>query len=248
MTIAFNDPEIIELQIQLLKKYLKDDFDHYILDNSSIQEARINLKRICKSHKVKYIGLPKNPYSNNKSHAAAMHWGYFNLIRKSKYSFFGFLDHDIFPTTSYSVLDRIKNGVYGRKVNAYFTGGYHEDLSNEHPYWSLWAGFCFFDKIMFNGIYPCRFNFFSKHFPNGDYLDTGGGLWDKVYSKINLPTSFSSYEVVSLSDKINNDIQNDKIEILDNTWCHFVSLSNWRKVTNIKEKRSQVFYYLQRYL
>lgn len=237
LTIAFNEVSLIEQQIALLKKYLKDPFDHIIVDNSSDLSARQSILEICQTQGVGYAGVPhSNPYRENKSHAAAMHWGYCQLVRTSKAKVFGFLDHDIFPIRSYSILEKLKNGIYGRVMHAYSKDSYQEQISQEIPYWSLWAGFCFFEKNLVKGSFPWRFNFFSKHFPDGYFLDTGGGLWNKLYSKIPYPGSLASYEVKQISDQ-GEGIQNQNIEMIDGSWIHFVSLSNWRKISAFERKK-----------
>ena len=231
---------MIEQQIALLKKYVQDPFYHIIVDNSSDLEIRQSIRLICQTQGVGYAGVPlSNPYRENKSHAAAMHWAYFQLVKKSKAKVVGFLDHDIFPLKPYSVSDKIRNGIYGRVMHTYFPSGYLEEIIPESPYWSLWAGFCFFEKKLLNGPFPWSFNFFSKHFPKGYFLDTGGGLWDKLYSQFPYPGKLATYELKQISNQ-EEGIQNQSFEILDNSWIHFVSLSNWRKINNLEKKKEKL--------
>lgn len=237
ITIAYNNPEFILLQISLLKENFKDNFFHCIIDNSSNPGVREEIYKICKEERVSYYEAPKNHYINNKSHAAAMHWAYFQVIRKYKFDYFGFLDHDIFPISSFSLNRRIKQGIYGRVVNSYFKDGYQEEISNSIPYWSIWAGYCFFKSSFFKLKFPWDFNFFSKHFPDGYFLDTGGGLWDLIYSKLNYPGTLASYRKVKLLGNLSAGDQNDGFEIFDETWIHFVSLSNWREIKDLKGKK-----------
>lgn len=240
LTIAFNEASFIEQQIVLLKKYLQDPFDHIIVDNSSDLAVRKSIRTICLTYGVGYAGVPfSNPYRENKSHAAAMHWAYYHLVRKSKVRVFGFLDHDIFPLSTYSILARINNGIYGRVMHAYSKDSYQEYVSQKIPYWSLWAGFCFFEKNLVKGFFPWSLNFFSKHFPDGFFLDTGGGLWNKLYSKMAYPRPLASYEVKQISDNAEG-IQNQSFELLDHLWIHFVSLSNWRAINDIEGKKAKL--------
>jgi hypothetical protein len=240
LTIAFNEASLIEQQIVLLKKFIEDPFDHIIVDNSSDLGVRKSIRLICQTQGVGYTGVPlSNPYRENKSHAAAMHWAYYQLVRKSNARVFGFLDHDIFPLSTYSILARINNGIYGRVMHAYSKDSYQDQISEEVPFWSLWAGFCFFEKNLVKGFFPWSLNFFSKHFPDGYFLDTGGGLWNELYSKIPYPGSLASYEVKQISDDAEG-IQNQSFEFLDNTWIHFVSLSNWRAINDIEGKKAKL--------
>jgi glycosyltransferase involved in cell wall biosynthesis len=236
ITIAFNEASFIEKQIDLLKKYVRDRFEHIIVDNSSSSKVREEIYEICLKKGVGYQGVPlTNPYQKNKSHAAAMHWAYFQIVIKSAASVVGFLDHDIFPIKPYSISNRMTNGIYGRVMHSYTKSSYRKEVTAEIPYWSLWAGFCFFDKSLIKGSFPWSFNFFSKHFPDGYFLDTGGGLWNQVYSKIPYPGPLASYEIKKISDQ-DEGIQNS-FELLDDTWLHFVSLSNWRRISSFEKKK-----------
>lgn len=240
LTIAFNEASLIERQIILLKKYVQEPFYHIVVDNSTNLEIRTSIQNICKSHGVGYAGVPiTNPYRENKSHAAAMHWAYYQLVRNSNAQVVGFLDHDIFPLKLYSIKEKMINGIYGRLMHAYTTQSYLNQVSSEVPYWSLWAGFCFFEKSKLKGPFPWSFNFFSKHFEGGYFLDTGGGLWDKLYSKMPYPGPMASYEIKQISDDFEG-IQNQSFEFLDESWVHFVSLSNWRSIKDIDGKKSKL--------
>jgi hypothetical protein len=237
LTIAFNEVLLIERQIVLLRRNFTDSFVHVVVDNSTDPEVRRSIKRICRTNKVLYAGVPKNPYSNTKSHAAAMHWAYFQLVKDSKFLRFGFLDHDIFPLAPYSLQSKMRQGIYGRVMHSYFSSGYHSSYSPEVPYWSLWAGFCFFDRELFYGRFPWSLNFFSKHFKDGNFLDTGGGLWDCLFSKMEYPGELASYQIRQISEEAGKEIQNQSFEILDDSWIHFVSLSNWRSITDLDSKK-----------
>lgn len=240
VTVAYNNVEFIRLQISLLKENFKDDFFHCVVDNSSDSELRIEIQKICRNLSVSYFGVPYNFYKNNKSHAAAMHWAYFQVINKHKFDYFGFLDHDIFPFAGFSLRERIRLGIYGRVVNSYSHGGYQQELTQSAPYWSIWAGFCFFKTSFFKTSYPWNFNFFSQHFPGGYFLDTGGGLWDLVYSKVKYPGKLASYRKIYLKQDSDSGDQNDGFEIFDDAWIHFVSLSNWREIRDLKEKKEKL--------
>ena len=246
LTIAYNDDSLIETQINLIKKNFKDPYVHFVVDNSSDLGIRTSILKICQTHHTGYVSVPTNPYSNTKSHGAAMHWAYFQLVKKMKFNYFGFLDHDIFPVAGFSVLSKIQNGIYGRVMHAYFPNGYLNKVSSEVPYWSLWAGFCFFEKQLVRGPFPWSLNFFSKHFKNGYFLDTGGGLWNKVYSQITYPGELANYRLEKDNDSASSEIQDSSFEILDDAWIHFVSLSNWREIQNLNGKKARLTEFLKK--
>lgn len=248
ITIAFNNSEFIHYQILLLKKYFRDEFSHCIVDNSSDLKQKSEIKNRCIANRISYCSVPPNPYKNTKSHGAAMHWAYFQLIKKFPFQYFGFLDHDIFPIADFCLKDKLDQGIYGRVIHAYHENGYQEIRTDQIPYWSLWAGFCFFESTRIKAYFPWTFNFFSKHFPGGYFLDTGGGLWNQLYSKLDYPSKSASFEEVEIDKFFGDGNQQEKFEILDGRWVHFVSLSNWRTISDLESKKEKLTRYLQTYL
>jgi len=239
VTIAFNNPLVIEYQIKILKKYVMDDFTHIIADNSSEIKAQKAIFEICKTLNIHYVKIPKNDLFRNKSHGGAMHWTYKNILRKRNSPYFGFLDHDIFPTNSYSILKKMKNNIYGRVIHSYKKDGYNSFISKEFPYWSLWAGFYFLksDLLFSQNIYT--FNFFPKSFQNGVYLDTGGGLWNVLMSKMIYPGELAIYKSMKFRDSELSNVHTDYIEYFDD-WIHFVNVSNWYKTPKFEEKNNYI--------
>lgn len=249
VTIAFNNSEFVLNQIRLLKKFLHEDFFHCIVDNSSELSKRSDIKRVCVENAISYFGVPiNNIYKNNKSHAAAMHWAFFQVISKVNCEKFGFIDHDIFPTKAFSFENRFRFGIYGRVINSYCKDGYSSAYSKDIPYWSLWAGFCFFEKGLIKGLFPWSFNFFSKHFPGGYFLDTGGGLWNILYSKLEYPGELTTYQKKYYGNSEVNEMQNQSFEILDDCWIHFVSLSNWRETKDLDMKKEKLAEFLREFI
>lgn len=237
LTVAFNNSEFVDLQISLLKKYFKDDFIHCVIDNSTQLSLRKEIKEVCLQHGVSYFGAPESPFLDQKSHGAAMHWAIDNVVRKFNLPFFGFLDHDIFPFKPFSLVGKFHQGIYGRVVNSYIIGGYLEERTKNAPYWGLWAGYCFFEYSRFKRLFPWNYNFLSKHFSGGYFLDTGGGLWDSIFSKTDYPGSLASYRQLRIdSFEVVGD-QNQNFEIFDEAWIHFVSLSNWRATSDLNKKK-----------
>ena len=235
VTIAFNNPLMIEFQIQLLKKNITDKFSHIVADNSNDPKVRKVISDLCKSFNVNYVSIPVNTYFRNKSHGAAMHWVYKNVIKKRNNLYFGFLDHDIFPTEPYSILNRVKNNIYGRVIHSYMPNGYNEIITKEFPYWSLWAGFYFLKSDLLSSSNVYGFNFDPKSFQKGSYLDTGGGLWDVLMSKITYPGELATYNAVKFRQSEVSNVKTDYYEKVDN-WVHFVNISNWYETPNAKEK------------
>lgn len=136
-SIAYNDHTLLELQYEHIKKFLKDNFCYTIIDNSNkLDEAKL-VEKYCISNNINYVKLPKNPCFYSESHASALNYCYQNYIQHNEnIENFWFLDHDIMPYTECSILDHIKEWIYGLKISWGIRWGR----------WFLWSWFCFFNK------------------------------------------------------------------------------------------------------
>jgi len=234
ITIAFNNPLMIEYQINLMRKNVTDKFTHIIADNSNDSSVRKSIFGICNRLGVHYVSIPVHNYLRNDSHAVAMHWIYKNVIRKRKNKYFGFLDHDIFPIKPCSIIKKLKNNIYGRVIAPdYRPVG--KTVTNKQPYWSLWAGFCFLKSDLLYDRNVYKISFFVRNTENGQ-LDTGGGLWDTVFKKISFPGELAKYSKVKFRDSDDSNIHTDYYECLDDEWIHTVNLSNSYPTPNFQEK------------
>jgi len=164
--ISFNRPLCVEIMIDCWSRFAENT-PLVIVDNSSDNDARSEIRNICTSHSVYYVGLPKNPEWNpNRSHALAMNWIYYNLVLEWEPKLFGYLDHDCFPYDRFSLTDSMsKINLWGDKRQ-----------SSKGDYWSLWAGFCFF-RLSY--VRNKKINF-THSIELG--LDTGGCNWREIYS------------------------------------------------------------------
>lgn len=243
ITIAFNNEKLIEFQIKALKKNITDHFYHIVADNSNNNQISLKIENVCRQFDVFYIKIPDHKYTRNKSHGYAMHWVYKNVIRKRNNQYFGFIDHDIFPTQKYSVIEKLQNGIYGRVIHAYKPEGYIEAVSDSYPYWSLWAGFFFLraDLLSRQNIYSFDFN--PLYFRNGVFLDTAGGLWKSLYKNLDYPGNLATFKQLKFRESKTDQIQSDYYELIDN-WVHFVNLSFWSKIDNVEEKLEFIYSYL----
>lgn len=235
VTIGFNNSAVIETQIKLLKKNLKDNFSYTVADNSSNQTVRSEIEKICLKYNVGYISLPENKLSlpglGNLSHGSAMTWVYKNYISYRPARYFGYLDHDIFPIKKTSLLkDFKKSPVLGIRQPRETT-------------WYLWAGFCFFDKKF---IGKKELNFLSKKYGN-ERLDTGGANWGPIYSGIN-PDTLPVYKHHYLNLTGGDIAQHDMVEYFGD-WLHLFNASDWYKMDLSKKikRESAIINLLKKY-
>lgn len=211
VTVAFNNEQVVEEQIRLLNKYLRDNFHYTVADNSPDPDKRRKIKDICLKRGVSYFTLPPNPFTGNASshsHGLALNWVYHNYITRRKAVFFGFIDHDIFPVRPTQIAPFLEpSPVFGL-------------IQSRKEMWYLWPGFCFFRRDFLDGK--------NLDFLPGNGCDTGGGNWDSLYCLLD------QHQVASLRHEYGNlrdgsDPQADLYEIIGD-WVHTFNASNWKKV------------------
>jgi hypothetical protein len=95
---------------------------------------------------------------------------YYHIIKKRQPRYFGFIDHDLFPIKAISL---------SQKLESHPVDGH---LVQEKNYWYLWAGLCFYQ---FDFVKNKKMDFLPTKVQN-IYLDTGGGNWHTIYSKMDV--------------------------------------------------------------
>ena len=212
VAIAFNEPWVIRHQIRLLRKHLRDPFTYSVVDNSSSTDTRAIIRDICKEQDVPYLGLPKNPFTGDpsSSHGAALTWAYRNYLKPRGAPYFGFLDHDVFPTKPTTIVDRL----HGRAV--------YGVLQQRERKWYLWPGFAFFER-------ECvRVDLSLMPSPG---LDTGGAAWESLYSHLDKERLYPLYcRLESLrGDGPIEVVQADSVAWFED-WLHLLNASRWLDV------------------
>ncbi len=231
VTISFNNAFLIEQQIRLIKKNIVDSqYVHIIADNSTDMDSRRVIKELCQKQGVEYVGLPYNwfqhaMYKPSYAHGLCMMWIYHNIIKKIKPQVFGFLDHDIFPTANYSILQKLaEQDFYGRFVER-TPDSPHAQNTNNQRLWYLWAGFCFF---RFKNISDKQINFFPCKIQTV-YLDTAGSMYRKLYKNYSLSSLSFDKPVRAVYFRDGNNYHSDLLHYIDDSWLHTINGSNWTK-------------------
>lgn len=211
VTVAFNNVQVLKHQHRLLKKYLQDQFNYTIADNSSDLQKREIIKEFCIKNSITYLSLPPSPYSilqSSRSHGLAINTIYYNYFKKYNCNYFGILDHDIFPIKPTQLIQQIEPmGLFGLKQ-------FRESR------WYLWPGFSFFRS---NLVYNLNLNFLPC-----SGLDTGGSNWEPLFSKIN-HENLSPLTQTQHSFREGKVVQSDMYEMLGD-WMHTYNASNWLEV------------------
>jgi hypothetical protein len=226
IAITYNNEKLIAQQQRLIKKNVADNHLFIVADNSTDPIKRRKIAEACSLSGTGYIPLPPNPYqSGSNSHALSLNWLCKNYLPVVSPRYFGFIDHDIYPVKSHSLIHHLeKQLVYGP-----FQGG--------KEYWYLWAGLCFFDASL---LEKYELDFTPANI-NGKYADTGGSNWYKLYrhldrQKINFP------DQTYIALREGNITQSDKMELIGD-WLHSFNGSYWMSVP---PKENLLFEYLNK--
>ncbi len=224
ITVAFNRPDLIELQSRSLRAHFTDSYQLVVVDNSPKAELREQIRRVCLNSGASYISLPRNPAKNGgDSHGLALNWAQRNLVAHAGTLYVGHLDHDIFALRDVSYSETIRT----QKVYGHF--------QNWSGYKFFWPGLCFFASNFFD---PERSDFRPKWF--GDvYADTGAGNWLLYYSKMDVE-GVKCFELKDVwADDITREFdkkgsgrsqQEAAFTLFDQDWVHLVNGSNWANV------------------
>jgi len=207
LVIAFEQPWALNWLLQMANRNVCD-ITVLVFDNSRNDSKRIEIEQICKQNKAPYLALPPNSTRHvNRSHGMAMTWVYHNVVRAINPRIFGFIDHDLIPVRKVSIADKLADQpIYGLLNQGKF------------GFWSLWAGYCFFD---YAGTKGRSINFlydFSRD------LDTGGRNWKSLYRDLN-----RRQLCVATSDNVSMkvpSIENPRlVQFIDEHWLHIGGIS-----------------------
>ena len=199
ISIAFDKPEIIELQLAHIAQYGSNVLT-VVADNSPSSQARSKIRTICKKANVTYIALPYNRSRHaNRSHGMAMQWCYENIVRILMPSVFAFIDHDLIPVKSFNLGSQIgSQPIYGVIWE-----------NKDRNAWQLWAGYCIYRV---SAIGTRKLNFLYD-FSNG--LDTGWRNFHRFYRYLIKSGLVFADNVYAYGQQPFN-----RVQVIDNCWLH----------------------------
>ena len=202
ITIAFEKPEVIQLQLEALKNFNLNAV-HVVVDNSYSKASSDKIKVLCSEYGSHYLKLPKIRIKHNaRSHSFALQWCYENLVLPNNVKKFGFIDHDLLPFKIDPVFE---------SLDEYLAVGLKRDGILNNGAWQIWTGFCFFNL---ERIKNRKLNFMYD-FANG--LDSGGRNFHRLF-KVNGEDAFlfTPQSVVTI-DTPRGEIG---MEMLNDSWLH----------------------------
>jgi len=193
ITVAFNDPQVIEWQTKLIAHYVPGAV-HLVVDNSNNTAAKASIQDVCAAAGIRYFVVTGNPWVKKKtdgndgsrSHGYALNWAWANIVVPNRPSMVGVLDHDIFPVEKTDPFRMLENAAVGGVVRTVADGR-----------WYLWPGYAFF---RLDRLSTTRLNFGKDWL---DDLDTGGLNWGCLYRTLNRDDFCkASFQQLPISDDI----------------------------------------------
>ena len=207
LVIAFEQPWTLNWLLRMANRNLADT-TVLVFDNSRNGSKRIEIEQVCKQNNAPYLALPANSTTHvNRSHGMAMTWVYHNVVRAITPRIFGFIDHDLIPVCTASLADKLTGQPFYGLLNV-----------GKFGFWSLWAGYCFFDYAATSGKSINFLYDFSRD------LDTGGRNWNSLYRQQDRQaTRFASFEHVDMKAP---SIDNSRsVQFVDRNWLHIGGVS-----------------------
>jgi len=219
-TTVVNRPNFVEIQQKLFQKFLKDEYQFHVVDDSVDEDISKQFKSLCLNNDIIYykkpsITVPMNPA---QSCAAAVQWTYDNIIVK-KYSedIVFFCDSDMFLLEEFNIAEYMKDTVISGLPQ-----------TREHVKY-MWNGIMFFDMKKIFQIDPDLD--FSDGIVEGVLTDVGGHMYlyfkkNNVIMKetdVQYPTHFNDIE---LQDSDITAGYNFELH-LDGKFLHYRAATNW---------------------
>ncbi len=107
--ITYNVPSLITKQIELIRKYCKDEYEIVVVDNSNNEDAIKAIKYYCEQAGVERIKIKSSDSSGSESNVFACNLAY--MLLKDRYDYFFYLDHDTFPLRDFSILEELGDNI-----------------------------------------------------------------------------------------------------------------------------------------
>lgn len=160
---TFNRPDLLSIQIKLLRKFFIGDYEIIVLHDSRNTDYVDEFEEICNTSKVQFYHhnsiLGKKP---SVYHGEALQWFYDEIILK-KYAddIILILDHDMFLIETFDLLQDLDNydiiGLLQKRGDVNY----------------IWPGIISFKNNIIKNI---KFNFLPGVY-SGQELDSGGGTY-----------------------------------------------------------------------
>lgn len=220
-TSVVNRPDFVVLQDTLFKKFLKNDYQFHVVDDSIDENISSQFKEICQLRNIEYYKKPERTVQMNPAQACAdtVQWTYDTLIKEyHRNDIVFFCDSDLFLIDDFDIKDYMSDAIIAglpqkRGVVTY-----------------MWNGIMFFNMPKINDLNID----FSEGVVEGEMTDVGGYTY-YYFKKNNIEMKKTDEEFPLYPTHFNDiEIQNDQVtrgynfELhLDGKFLHYRAATNW---------------------
>jgi hypothetical protein len=228
-TFAFNRPDLLELQVDCLKKFLLNDFNLNVIHDTRNGHLVHEFNSATIKISEKYDGLTVGYYvhesidglQSSEYHSEVLQWTYDIIVRGLDDTIVLFLDHDIFLTENLNLVE---------ELNDYDILGLLQE--REHVKY-VWPGLVAFKTSSFGDI-----NWKCGEF-EGQKVDSGGGTYtilrDKNIRFKNTGATYpDEYKGIDLTDQSVTLGYNFELHY-DGKFLHSRNACNWDTFYNVKD-------------
>ena len=216
--ICFNNPFLVEYQIETLKNFYKGgNFNIIIVDNNCYLHPSCSrqYQELCEYYNVIYLQAPANIYQTEHHFdtslklGCTLNWLFYNVIKTREPEYFFMLDHDAMIFRDFDKrrwLDEM--GVYGT-------------VCRNLPAWNIHV-------TQFGAKFDYVKDLALDFRPSWKYsLDTGGSNYEVLYSQLRM----EDYMLINIGYRFFKEdsvsgIRPQHYEIIDNCWIHLCSSSH----------------------
>lgn len=113
-TSVVNRPDFVVLQNKLFQKFLKNEYQFHIVDDSVDEDIEKEFLSLCQNNDIKYYKKPKRNFqvSPGRACADAVQWTYDNIIKKDySDSLVFFCDSDMFLIDDFDIEEYLSDCV-----------------------------------------------------------------------------------------------------------------------------------------
>lgn len=237
-TSVVNRPDFVLIQNKLFKKFLKDNYQFHIIDDSVDEKISFKFQEICLENNLNYYKKPERKIILNPAQACAdaIQWTYDNIIKVNYLNdIVFFCDSDMFLVDEFSISEYMKD---------YIISGCPQKRGSVYY---IWNGIMFFNMPKISEI--DKDIDFSDGIVDGEMTDVGGHThyYFKNYNiemketDVQYPTHFNDIELQNeeVTKGYNFELH------LDGKFLHYRAATNWHSTWKSSEdplsKKTKIF-------
>lgn len=228
-TFAFNRPDLLELQVDCLKKFLLNDFNLNVIHDTRNGRLVTEFETVCRKISSKYrdvsvqycVHESPDGLQSSEYHSEALQWTYDEIVKSLDDTIVLFLDHDIFLTEDLNLVE---------EMESYDILGLLQE--REHVKY-VWPGLVAFKTSSFREInWKCGE-------VEGQKVDSGGGTYtilrdQNIRFKNTGVTYPEVYKGIDLTDQSVTLGYNFELHF-DGKFLHSRNACNWDTFYNVKD-------------